>query len=418
MIKKFTYVIALLFLAPKISYSEETIKWEDCVRQAKESNPELKSAVEQVKQAKKDIDINLSVILPQVDSEITGVRSETGNNKPSNTYSYDISARQLVFDGFKTASEISNAVKNLESTRYNYDLISSNIRLNLRAAFVALMRSEELVIITESIAERRKQNLELVKLKYEGGRENRGSLLAAEADMAQATFDIEKARRSVVLAQRELSKEIGLSYLAPVKATPEFYLEKNYDAKPNLEYIADTTPFLLELISKKDAARYNLNSKEADFLPKVYLSGGLGRSDDSWPPKESGWSAGFSVSLPLFEGGRRIAETSKARSQFKQAKEDERSGRDGVLVTLERTWKDLMDTTTNVSVQKKFLEAAEERAKITRSEYAIGLATFNDWIIIEDNLVKAQNGYLNTQADMLISEAYWIQAIGGTLDYE
>ncbi|MFA5069642.1 MAG: TolC family protein, partial [Candidatus Omnitrophota bacterium] len=61
---------------------------------------------------------------------------------------------------------------------------------------------------------------------------------------------------------------------------------------------------------------------------------------------------------------------------------------------------------------------AEERAKITRSQYSTGLASFNDWIIIEDNLVKAQKAYLDTRADMLIAEAYWIQAIGGTLEYD
>ena len=61
--------------------------------------------------------------------------------------------------------------------------------------------------------------------------------------------------------------------------------------------------------------------------------------------------------------------------------------------------------------------ADEERAKITRAQYATGLATFNDWIIIEDNLVRSQKAYLDAQASLLLAEAYWIQAIGGTLEY-
>ncbi|MDD4202596.1 MAG: TolC family protein, partial [Candidatus Omnitrophica bacterium] len=43
---------------------------------------------------------------------------------------------------------------------------------------------------------------------------------------------------------------------------------------------------------------------------------------------------------------------------------------------------------------------------------------FDDWIIIEDNLVNAEKSFLDAQASMLIAEAYWIQAIGGTLDYD
>ena len=64
------------------------------------------------------------------------------------------------------------------------------------------------------------------------------------------------------------------------------------------------------------------------------------------------------------------------------------------------------------------MEAAEERAKITRAQYATGLSAFDDWIIIENNLVSAEKAYLDAQANMLISEAYWIQAIGGTLEYD
>ena len=407
-----------MLLSSNLAYSEEGITWQECVHLAKEKNPELASAVEKVEQAKKDIDIDLSGILPQVDSELRGVRSESDNRDTSDTYSYGIGGQQLLFDGFKTSSEVSNSVKNFQAQQYDYDVTSSNIRLSLRSSFVGLMRSQDLIIITESIAERRRQNLELVKLRYEGGREHRGALLTAEADLAQAEFEIAQARRGVVLSQRELTKGLGLDKMEPVEARGGFSVQKDYMDKPDLDSLADTTPFLRELIARKEAARYNLNSKEADFFPKVYVDGSLGRSEGSWPPRVDEWSAGFSVSLPLFEGGRRVAETLKAKSQLNQARSDERSGRDSVLVTLERAWKDLRDAVTNVSVQKKFLSAAEERAKISRAEYSTGLTSFNDWIIIEDNLVKAQKAYLNAQADMLIAEAYWVQAIGGTLDYD
>ena len=420
MFNKKVYLSIFLFTisVTHYAYSEQPVTWEECVREAKENNPELMSAAEKVKQAKRNIDIDISATLPQVDSDLSGKRSQAGGKKPANAYSYGMTGSQLVFDGFKTSSEISNSMKLLQAEEYNYDVTSSNIRLNLRNAFASLMRAQGLIFITEDIAKRRKQNLELVKLRYEGGREHRGALLTAEADVAQAEFDIAQAKRGVVLSQRELCKELGFSNLRPMKAAEEFLLEKDYSVKPVLDYMADTTPFLRELISKKEASKYNLNSKEADFFPKVYVSGSLGKTDSSWPPGGDDWSGGFSVSLPLFEGGRRIAETKKARSAFRQAKSDERSGRDSVLVTLERTWKNLQDAITNVSVQKKFLLANEERAKITRAQYSNGLTSFNDWIIIEDNLVKSQKAYLNAQAEMLVAEAYWIQAIGGTLEYD
>ncbi|HQP11114.1 MAG TPA: TolC family protein, partial [Candidatus Omnitrophota bacterium] len=56
-------------------------------------------------------------------------------------------------------------------------------------------------------------------------------------------------------------------------------------------------------------------------------------------------------------------------------------------------------------------------AKIANAQYSSRLTTFNDWIIIEGNLVNAQKNYLDAQENLLVAEAYWVQAKGGTLDY-
>lgn len=400
------------------AYSDSILTWEECVRRAEDNNPDLAAAVEKIKQASADKDINLSAAMPEISAYLDGKRGKTSGEKITGLYSYGMTGRQLLFDGFKTASEVSAALKIFESRRHSYNLVSSNVRLDLRTAFVGLMRAQELIGITEGIAERRRQNKDLVKLRYESGREHKGALMTAEADLAQAEFEVSQAKRGVLLWQRELAGAMGIFVTGSLQAEGEFSLNDNYEFKPDLVSIAETTPFLQELILRKDAARYDLNSREADFMPKVYLGASMARSEDRWPPRDDGWSAGLSVSLPVFEGGRRIAEVSKASSQLEEARAVERSGFDSVLVGLERYWKDLQDSIQNIAVQEKFLEAATERAKITRSQYEIGLASFNDWIIIEDNLVRAEKTYLSAQADMLAAEAYWVQAIGGTLEYD
>jgi len=411
-------IISFLILSAHYGFAQDILTWQECVQQAKENNPDLISALEDINQASSDKDISISTMAPQVDVGASVNRSKTGDSRRSDTYAYDITGRQLLYDGFKTASEVTKAQKIILAEQYNYAVVSSNIRLDLRNAFAELMRAQDLVGITKSIAERRKQNQELVELRYESGRESKGSLLAADADLAQAEFEVAQAGRNVTLSQRNILKTIGLSKMRPWQVQGEFVLNKDYNDKPDLDLLAETTPFISELIYKKEASRYNLNSKEADFFPKVYADGSMGKTYDTWPPRDRKWSAGLSVSLPIFEGGSRVAEVSKATSQLSQAEADERSGRDSVLATLELAWKDLKDAIANVSVKNKFLVAGQERAKITRAQYAIGLATFNDWIIIEDNLVKSKKAYLNAQADMLYAEAYWVQAIGGTLEHD
>jgi len=419
--------ITLLFLTVFITsyllhidpaYAGDTLTWEECICEAKENHPDLISAAERVKQAKRDIEIDLSSILPQVNSSASGKRGRASTAKTRNTYTYGVTGEQLVFDGFKTSSEVSNSFKIMKAVEYTYAVTSSNIRLNLRSAFTELLKAQELITLTEDIVNRRKQNLELVRLRFNAGREHKGSLLTAEADLAQAEFEAAQAERNMSIVQRELTKELGRSVKKEIKAEGNFSLGVDYGAAADFERLADETPFLKELIARKEAARYNLLSKESDFFPQVYLNASAGKTSKSFLPKNEEWSLGWAVSFPLFEGGSRIAEVSKAKSQYNQAKVDERSGRDSVLVTLESAWKNLQDGTANVSVKNKFLEAAEERSKIASVQYEQGLISFDNWIIIENNLVDAKKEYLNAEADMLINEAYWIQAIGGTLDYD
>ena len=69
-----------------------------------------------------------------------------------------------------------------------------------------------------------------------------------------------------------------------------------------------------------------------------------------------------------------------------------------------------------MQVQRKFLQAAQERAKIAQAQYASGLVSFNEWIIIENELVNAQKSFLNVETTALIAQANWAQAKGETID--
>jgi outer membrane protein TolC len=399
------------------SMAAETLTWEACVREATDNHPDLISGKETVAQAEADKDVAASAMLPQVNSEVSRRRSKTSTQTETDTYAYRVTGSQLLFDGFKTGSDVGAAAELIAAQTYNYAVISSNIRFRLRNAFAFLLRAQELIALTEEIAGRRKQNVDLVELRYEAGREHRGALLTARADLAEAQFEVAQAKRNLSVAQRELSKELGRKELRPIRAEGTFRVSELFEEKPDFESLADKTPLLKELIARKEAARLGLKSAKVDFFPEVYVSGSFGETASDWPPRDDEWSTGLTVSIPLFEGGARIARMFKAKSQLNQLQADERSGRDGVILTLEETWQALQDALDNVSVQGKFLEAARERARIASAQYSAGLVSFDDWIIIENNLVAAKKAYLNARASLLTAEAAWILAKGGTLAY-
>jgi len=111
-----------------------------------------------------------------------------------------------------------------------------------------------------------------------------------------------------------------------------------------------------------------------------------------------------------------VYQSSKENAAYRQAVADLESARGSASVTLEQRWTALMNAIDNARVREKYLQAYEERARIAAAQYNIGQVSFDNWIIIENELVEAKKNYLNARAAVLDAEASWKNAQGVTLD--
>jgi outer membrane protein TolC len=317
----------------------------------------------------------------------------------------------------KTLNNVKSASEDIKAAQYNYKFTSAEVRARLRTAFINLLKAQELVHIAQDIYDIRRGNLELITLRYESGIEHRGALLTAEANLAQAEFEISQNKRALEVAQRELQKEMGRTQFLPLRVQGDFVVSDDVLKKPDFEVLAKNNPSLEKLIAQKNAASFGIKAARAQFFPELSATAGADKSGSRFLPVDNQWNAGLTLRLPLFEGGLRLAEVAQAKAVFNQAQANERSAKDGIVVALEQGWTALRDAVATVEVQKRFLSAAEERAKIAEAQYSLGLIQFDSWTIIGDGLVSAKKAYLSAQANALFAEANWVQAKGETLEY-
>ena len=237
--KKTAVFLIILFLSSTWlgnSLAEEMLTWQDCLAEAKKNHPDLISAVETINEEKAGKAIAASGLYPQVEASLGASTSETessnGTKTTTDSYSYGLSGRQLIFDGLKTANDIKTAKQNLKVAEENFRFVSSEVRLALRSAFVNLLKAQELVRVAEDIVNIRRDSLMLITLRYESGLEHKGALLTAQANVAEANFGLAQAKRDIELAQRQLTKEMGRREFKPLSVKGDFIVRETAKMMP------------------------------------------------------------------------------------------------------------------------------------------------------------------------------------------
>ncbi len=380
--------LALVLLAAPPLYADaptvgETLGWEECAALARAHHPDIVSAREKLQQARDAKGITRSALLPQVSTSLDINR--TRQDAPSQgavddtTYSYGITAKQLLFDGGKALYDTKGADAQVRQAVYSTMATSSTVRYSLRSAFVEMLKAQELLGISDEIVERRKKSLDLVRMRHNAGKEHRGSLLTAEVNLAQAMAERVQADRAVSLARHKLAREMGLKEWKNFKVKGDLSVPETGTGSPDFASLASRTPAVRQAELQKEYADFTRKSAEGRLFPRgvryrqrgeirhlVAAKGkpGVGRGGHNPSSLRGG-----ETRLPELEGKRR----------YRQAVADFESAKGSASVTLEQKWIAFMNAVDTFGLREKYLRASEERARIAAAQYNIGQVSFDNW---------------------------------------
>lgn len=401
-----------------VSPESQKTTWLELAGRALEENPDLVSARYAVDSNARSRDITFGDYLPSGTGELLRGRTRTFSSPAEDNMALNLGVDQKLFTGFNTTGQFLEAKKNLEAARWAYQETSAQVRFRVRSAYIDLLEIERLSEVSERIVERRKQNAEMIRLRYEAGREHLGSTMRATAIAEQAAFEVRQNRRRVDSASLRLGREAGGTFQLPIYIEGE--LEKMIPVLPSnapeFEPLAEETPQVKRALKEAEAAKAAVIAAQSAVWPQVdgeYDYGSTGTNATN-QKKES--FLGLRVSVPFFSGGKNVNAIRKAESDYKIAYEAARSVRDETVAQLAEAWQQFADAVEQVEVRRNFLEAARKRSEIVRSEYATGLVNFQDFDITEQDIADSEKNYVSALANALTQEAAWQQIKGETLE--
>ncbi|MBU1694121.1 MAG: TolC family protein, partial [Verrucomicrobia bacterium] len=326
--------------------------------------------------------------------------------------SASVSAEQALYTGGRLAASVDSARAALESAQANYDSANAEVTYSLRSAFVNLLHAQEQVAVLRLIEQRRRDNLELVGLRYEGGREHKGSLALIEASFYEAQTELRQAERQVDSARRVLARTMGLAEDGPA-STVAGSLESGA-APESMDWTAaaEQTPAYAGAQAAIRSAEASVRSARSGYRPDISLASSAGRSGNEDAFDTDRWSVGVRLSFPFWSGGQTRQEVAQARAQLARAEAQEAETLNGLVSDLSESLLSFRNATENVRVQARYFEAADLRAEIAREQYGAGLLTFENWDVIENERISYQRRLLESQRAALLAEAAWRRATG------
>lgn len=397
---------------PAISFAK-TCTLKECIGLALKNSYVIRQSRESIALSEAQNLLSYSEMLPYVSAQSSVTRSSStfGVDPYTDLYSTSVSARQTVLD-LSTLFAIRGSRSKVKESVALHEAALSRVEYMVAGYFYDLLRKKWLLEVRSLAFREGEENLRKSQLMYDVGTISKIDLLRAEVVKNQAELDLLKAETDLSLSKANLAYLIGLD--------PGEDIELEQDSAAVSEYSSSDYDSLLSAVLEKNpeiaAERLSVSSGKDQlraayfmYFPTVSLSGSYGYSGDKftmekeeWDAHDS-WSAGVTLSFPLFTGFSRTASIKQTRASVTT---QEISLEDMIAqkeIDLKKALLTIDEAQQAYALAEKNLEKAELSYRMVQEKYALGAATIIELIDAEQDFEQAQVSFISSYFDKVLA---------------
>jgi outer membrane protein len=313
---------------------------------------------------------------------------------------------QLIAANFAFNRKIQEVVFNVEKS---YFILSA------ANASVAAAQSN-LALANKSVAgieERRKVGLATKR-----------QILLARQVQAQSVYDLENARSMVHDAESALCEAIGIPSGVAVNVQNVEQQKVPADLTVDVEGLVNNAlkrrPDMAAQVAAIRANDAAIAGAEAEYYPEVRLGGNYGQVIWSYTVNEGHsqnldqpfYGAFMTLQWNLFTGFDRYYALSKATAQRNQARADLKALEVNISAAVSKAYYHFSSAKKKYDASIALVYASEESLRANQESHEHGLSVITDLLGAERDLMAARYTLIQNKADLLISSAAIIHAVG------
>jgi len=330
----------------------------------------------------------------------------------------NVSLNQMIFDGFRTSSEVNRQSARLDSVNHRLREIAEETALEAARSYLEVLKRQSLVEQAKNTLLTHIRIFDQIKRRSDSGIGTLASIQQAEGRLALAEVNVLSAENNLLDAhsayQRVTGKAPGAELEDPeiqeswIPATFEQALERAYDKHPTLKLAAADVN---AAVSQYEAARslmFPTLNLEVNRTWNDNIDGVEGRNEDL--------TAMIRMRYNIYNGGANKARVRQTRHQIDEAKNIQSDAARQTLQSLDLSW----NAYDILGRQLDYLEQHVTSTERTRDSYLkqfnIGQRSLLDLLDTENEVFSAQNAFNEAIYDQMLAQYRLLSGTGELLD--
>jgi outer membrane protein TolC len=363
----------------------------DCIRIGEENNLGIagdrhrkEADGERVREAKSGNFPSLNAAIEYGKSRVSPARGDSWQEQSN------ISSRVTVpiFEGFRTKYDISAAKSGLTAT--DFESVANRLKLRrlISLAFYKIEIGQRELELAQRIAQRRREQKQLLELRFKAGSEPRWAVTQAESEITDSLVDIEEITAELDSNRDDLRQLLNLPPTEVLTVTGGIRLTPS-PSPEDLSAIVQQLPDIQAAAARLEQQRAQVQLEKSDRWPKISAFGSWQRD---MPEIQQGSTAfGIEANMKLFDPGS-SARIRKIQESVAAVEMDLSDLRTRAVVNLRRSIREYRIALKKLDSMRLGMDAAQERAKIIGEEYAAGFRQYLEWEQTERQLVQFEKG--------------------------
>jgi outer membrane protein len=329
-----------------------------------------------------------------------------------NQYTGSLSVNQLLFDFWKTKTQVDIQKLNVGSSRSALENTSEAVVFNVKQAYYGVLQAKRNRDVAEETVKQFEQHLEQAKGFYQVGTAAKYDVTKAEVDLSSSKLNLIKADNALKIARVTLNNAMGMP------DAPEYSIEDNlsfrkYDITFDeaLRAAYQNRPDLQSLILQGKAASQSIELAKKDYFPVLTGSASYGKQGEDFPLQE-GWNAGVSLTFPIFSGFLTKNQVAEQKANLEVVRANEESLKQSILLDVQQGYLNLAQAADSITTAELTVKQATENLEIANGRYAAGVGNPIEVTDAEVSLTNAKTSYIQALYDYRVAIATIEKAMG------